>query len=242
MPPSGVARPASERRKSMPRVCVFDVNETLLDLSALDSHFERVFGDRAVRKAWFQQLLQSAMVTIITNRYIDFGTIGRTALDMTAERRGIRLSDEDRARILNGIRELPPHPDVRDSLERLRAAGLRLAALTNNPTQTVQAQMDHAGLRDYFEQILSADEVRRLKPAAEAYRYAAERLGVDISQIRLIAAHAWDVAGAQQAGCAAAFVARSDQVLDPLFERPDIVGRDLHEVTAQIILQEARSR
>lgn len=225
----------------MARVCVFDVNETLLDLAALDPHFERVFGDRAVRKAWFQQLLQSAMVTIIAGTYVDFSAIGRAALDMTAERRGIPLSDEDRTRILGTVRELPPHPDVRDGLERLRAAGLRLATLTNGTLQTAEAQMDNAGLRDSFEQILSADEARRLKPAREAYQYAAQRLGVDVGQSRMIAAHAWDVAGAQRAGCAAAFIARPDMVLDPLFERPDVVGRDLREVAEQIIQRETRS-
>lgn len=35
----------------MPRICVFDVNETLLDLRALDPQFERVFGDASVRPA-----------------------------------------------------------------------------------------------------------------------------------------------------------------------------------------------
>ena len=34
----------------MPRVCVFDVDETLLDLGALDPHFERLFGDASARQ------------------------------------------------------------------------------------------------------------------------------------------------------------------------------------------------
>jgi 2-haloacid dehalogenase len=233
-------RSISAQEGLVSRVWVFDVNETLLDLAALDPHFERVFGDGAVRKAWFQQLLQSAMVTIVTGTYVDFSTVGRAALDMTAERRGIRLSDENRMRILEAVCALPPHPDVRDGLERLRSAGLRLATLTNDTAQTAQAQMSNAGLRDYFEHILSADEARRLKPAREAYQYAAQRLGVDIGQVRLIAAHAWDVAGAQRSGCAAAFIARPDMVLDPLFERPDVTGRDLREVAEQIIQRDTR--
>ena len=53
----------------MAPVCVFDVNETLLDLAALDGEFERVFGDRGVRVAWFGQLLQLAMVSTITGNY-----------------------------------------------------------------------------------------------------------------------------------------------------------------------------
>src|SRR5918911_1683086 len=113
----------------MTRVCVFDVNETLLDLSALDPHFARVFGDAAAREAWFTQLLQSALVATVTNAYSDFATIGRAALEMTAARRGVQLSEEDRTLILGGMRELPAYPEVRASLERLRGAGLRLAAL-----------------------------------------------------------------------------------------------------------------
>jgi 2-haloacid dehalogenase len=56
----------------MPPAIVFDVNETLLDLQALDPAFERVFGDASVRQQWFQQLLSSAMVSIITDAYSDF--------------------------------------------------------------------------------------------------------------------------------------------------------------------------
>jgi 2-haloacid dehalogenase len=219
----------------MARICVFDVNETLLDLGALDPHFERIFGDAGVRRAWFGQLLQSALVATVTDAYSDFGKIGGAALEMTAERQGVILSDEDKRQILGGMRGLPPHPEVAESLSRLRDAGLRLATLTNSTQQVAEAQMDNSGLRGYFEQLLSADTVRRLKPAPEPYRMAAEALGVDVDQIRLVAAHAWDVAGALRAGCAAAFVARPGMVLDPLVERPDVVGADLREVADRIL-------
>ena len=219
----------------MARVCVFDVNETLLDLGALDPHFERVFGDAGVRRAWFLQLLQSALVATVTGAYSDFGEVGGAALEMVAEREGVDLSDEDKQKILGGMRELPPHPEVPESLARLRDAGLRLATLTNSTQQVAEAQMENSGLRDYFEQALSADTVRRLKPAPEPYRMAAERLGAETRHVRLVAAHAWDVAGALRAGCAAAFVARPGMVLDPLVERPDVVGTDLREVADRIL-------
>ena len=158
---------------------------------------------------------------------------------MIAEREVVGLSDEDKQRILGAMRELPPHPEVAESLDRLRDAGLRLVTLTNSTQQVAEARMENSGLRGYFEQILSADAVGRLKPAPEPYHMAAESLGVEVRGVRLVAAHAWDVAGALHAGCTAAFVARPGMVLDPLVELPDVVGADLREVADRILEVEA---
>ena len=87
-------------------------------------------------------------------------------------------------------------------------------------------------------QTLSGDTVRRLKPAPEPYRMAAESLGVEVDQIRLVAAHGWDVVGAMRAGCAAAFVARPGKALFPIAPPPDVVGADLREVANRIIAAE----
>ncbi|HEV8671598.1 MAG TPA: HAD family hydrolase, partial [Candidatus Limnocylindria bacterium] len=123
------------------RVLVFDVNETLLDLAALDPHFQRIFGDAAVRREWFSTMLQSALLLTVTGPYIDFGSHFRAALAITAERRGVTVSDADEKAILGEVRRLPAHPEVRKSLERLRDAGFRLAALTNSTAQVEEAQL-----------------------------------------------------------------------------------------------------
>jgi 2-haloacid dehalogenase len=218
------------------RVCVFDVNETLLDLAALDPLFERIFGDASVRRLWFNQMLQSAFVATMTDAYVTFGESAAAALRMTEERQGAEVSEDDRQEILSGLRNLPPHPEVPESLDRLLEAGFRLATLTNSTQEVAEAQIENAGLTDRFEQILSADTAKRLKPAPAPYRMAARALEIPERGIRLVAAHAWDVAGALRAGCAAAFVAR--QPFDPLVERPDVVGADLAEVADGIIAAE----
>src|ERR671935_291330 len=89
------------------RVVVFDVIETLLDLRALDPAFAAVFGDAGVRQQWFQQMLQSALVSIVTDSYRDFTLLGRAALEMTARRRGVALSPDQQQRILGTVRKLP---------------------------------------------------------------------------------------------------------------------------------------
>lgn len=219
----------------MKKVLLFDVNESLLDLRALLPHFERLFGDGQVLYQWFGQVLQSAMLTVITDAYSDFGKVARGALSMVAARRGITLSEDDRNAIVGGMRTLPPHPDVLPAMEKLHAAGYRLASLTNSPTAVANAQLENAGLTRFLEKIISVDEVQSLKPAAKVYHHAARIMGVEPGQSRLIAAHGWDVAGAMRAGCAAAFIARPGMVLDPLFAKPDIVAPDLLQIAARII-------
>lgn len=186
-------------------------------------------------------MLQNAFVATITGPYRDFGTLGAGALDMVAACRGVTIPLEDKNAILSEMRRLPPHAETVDALARLRQAGLRLVALTNSTSQVAEAQMAHAGLSGYFERIFSADAVQRLKPASEPYRMVADRMGVGIGDLRLIAAHAWDIAGALRAGCAAAFVARPGMALDPLVERPDVVGADLLEVAERMSCIMARS-
>ena len=124
-----------------------------------------------------------------------------------------------------------------ESLDRLREAGFRLATLTNSTQEVAEAQIQNAGLADRFEKILSADTARRLSPPPPPTRMAARSLGVPEREVRLVAAHAWDVAGALRAGCAAAFVAR--QPFDPLVGEPDVVGADLGEVAEGIIAAES---
>lgn len=216
-------------------VLVFDVNETLLDLASLDPHFERIFGDPSVRDEWFSQLVQSAMAATLTGRYDDFGVLAREALELLAKRHRTELSEEDIRSTLGRIRELEPHPDVVPALELLRENEFRMAALTNSPYRTVEAQFASNGLRSFFELVLSVDEVQKFKPHPAVYRMATAKLGVERREMRLIAAHNWDTSGAIRAGCRAAFVARPHRVLGSLDESVDIVGRDLLEVAEQII-------
>lgn len=219
----------------MKRVILFDVNETLLDLSVLQPHFGRVFGDSAVMAQWFAVLLHTSVVATVTDAYEDFGALAGAALDVVAGRLGVDLAEDDRGSILGTVRELPPHPDVVPSLERLHEAGFRMATLTNSAPAVINDQISNAGLSDYFEQLISVDEVRAFKPAPQPYRHAAMKLGVEVEQLRLVAAHDWDVHGALRAGCQAAFIARGGRTIHPLYAKPDVIGPDLNKVTDQIL-------
>ena len=222
----------------MPRIIAFDVNETLLDLRALDPLFGEVFGDAALRPLWFAQMLQLSFVGTITGKYVDFTTAQHAALRMLARRQDLALGDANAERIVGAMNTLPAYPDVQPALRCLVNAGFRLAALTNSVREVAEAQLTNSGLRACFEQVLSADQVRRLKPAPEPYRMVAEQFGVPVSNLRLVAAHAWDVSGALAVSCLAAFVRRPGMVPSPIGPQPDIVGCDMGDIARQILEQD----
>jgi 2-haloacid dehalogenase len=224
----------------MPRVIVCDVNETLLDVGALEPHFKEIFGDGRVLQDWFTNVLLYSEVATLAGPYADFSSIGAAVLDMLASAREVTLSASDRSRVLQAILGLPAHPDVRDGLQMMRDAGLRLVTLTNSAPAVLERQLSSAGLTAFFEQTFSVDAVRRYKPAPEAYRSVAEKLGLPVDRLRLVAAHAWDVVGALRAGYAAAFVARPGKVLYPPGPKPDIIGPDFRSVAREIVAVETR--
>ena len=119
-------------------------------------------------------------------------------------------------------------------MERL-AGKFRLVALTNSPLDVAEAQLRNSGLLDLLETVYSADEVKALKPAPQPYRMVAERCGVPIGEVRLVAAHGWDIAGALAAGCRAAFVARPGAMLYVHGPQPDVIAPDLAGVADALL-------
>ena len=219
----------------MTTVIAFDVNETLLDLRALDPAFEDLLGSAALRAQWFAQMLQLSFVGGLTGEYVDFSTAQNAALRMLAERVGKPVTTAQADEMVHRMDTLPPHPEVPDTLRRLRRTPLKMVALVNSVAVVGEAQLASAGVRDCFDAVISADSVRHLKPAPEPYHFVAKTFDVDASEVRLVAAHSWDVSGALAAGCRAAFVARPGMVLSPLGAQPDIIEADIAAVVDRIV-------
>jgi 2-haloacid dehalogenase len=231
----GAASQPQRRGETKPKVLVFDVNQTLLDLNALRPHFARVFGDGRALDEWFALLLQYSLVVTVADAYSDFGTVGKAVLEMLANTKGVKLSSEDATRILQGMLTLPAHLDVGENLKRLRGAGFHMVTLTNSSPTAVKAQLQNAGLAQYFEEAISVETVHRFKPDLEVYRSAAAHLGAQPGELLMIAAHPWDVFGAMKAGLQAAFVARNGITPFPLGPKPGIIGPDMKAVADAIL-------
>ena len=218
-------------------VVVFDVNETLLDLAPVAEVFDGAFGDRSAAAEWFTRMLELSWVATITDAYRPFTELGAAAVEMVGSARGVTVGSEAVAAVMEAMRSLPPHPDAAEGLQFLDQAGFRLAALTNSPPGAAHAQLEHAGLAASFETIMSVEMVRSFKPDGRVYEAAAARLEVDAGDMVMVAAHAWDIAGAMAVGCRGAFVARPGRVLSPLQPAPDFVGSDVADVARLIVAE-----
>src|SRR5712671_3860761 len=116
---------------SLPLI-VFDVNETLLDLQTMEPTFARIFGDKSAMRLWFSNLILYTAALTVAGCYVPFTDIGAAVMKMLADTRGIKIGDKDKKELTERFSTMPPYPEVPAALRKLRDAGFRLFALTDN--------------------------------------------------------------------------------------------------------------
>lgn len=72
-----------------------------------------------------------------------------------------------------------PYPGAEETLDGLRAAGVRLGIVTSKPQATARRGLRVCGLESYFEVVVGADDVARPKPDAEPVLLALGALRAD---------------------------------------------------------------
>jgi len=214
---------------------VFDVNETLLDLTTMEPTFERIFRDKGAMRLWFANLIMYSAALTVAGCYVPFTDIGSAVMKMLADTRGIEIQDADRKELVEKFSTMPPYPEVPAALQKLREAGFRLFTLTDNLPEVQTRQLEHGGIVDFFERRFSADGVKHHKPSPQAYGYVARELGVEPSQLCLIACHTWDTLGAVAAGWKAALIKRIGNDVLGVGPQPQIIGASLDDVADQLI-------
>lgn len=220
-----------------PAVLVFDVNETLLDLTALEPLFERLFGDAAVMRQWFAELILYAEAVTLAERYVPFGALAKGCLRMVGAIRAVEVTDEDADELGRLIGAMPAHPDVAPALERLRDAGFAMVTLTNSAAGPSPSPIERAGLAPFFEAAFTVEATRRFKPARATYDHVARELDAAPEALCLVACHAWDTIGAQAAGWQAALLLRPNNAVLPVegVPTPTFVADDLGVLADELL-------
>lgn len=225
-----------------PSLIVFDVNETLSDMSPMAGRFAEVGAPAALAKLWFTTLLRDGFALTAARDNDRFADIGAEAL------RGL-LTGTDLNRelgravehIMAGMASLGLHPDVPDGVQALHQAGYRMITLTNGSATVAEKLFEPAGIHDAFEALLSVENAPAWKPAPAAYGYAAQASGTEPSQMMLVAVHPWDIHGAAKAGLQTAWINRRGALYPAYFTPPDHTVTALTELPAALARQDRMS-
>ena len=230
-------RPVSIDGARLPAVILFDVNETLSDMSPIATRFVDVGAPAHLAATWFAALLRDGFALTAAGSTAPFAQLGigvlRTALDGPPLNRTI---DEAIEHIMGGFDELTVHHDVQDGIPALAALNTRLVTLSNGAVTVAQRLFERAGIGQHFELLLSVEDAGIWKPAPGAYAYAAQQCGVEPVDMMLVAVHPWDIDGAHRAGLGTAWINRTGATYPDYFTPPTIQATSVLHL-AQLLSQ-----
>ena len=102
---------------------------------------------------------------------------------------------------------LAPFDGAVEALARLRAAGVRMALVTNGAGPAQRRKIERFGLARYFDGIVVEGEFGAGKPEAQVFRYALGMVAARPEEAWMVGDNLeWDVAGAQAVGMAGVWV------------------------------------
>ena len=223
-----------------PEALAFDVYGTLVDPIRIWKRVEEyVPGEDAlsIAETWRRKQLEYTFRLTAMDEYEDFQQVTRKALDYALRAAGRDLSGGQKDTLIEQYNDLECFPDVQPGLERLKSAGHQMVVFSNGSPSMLEPLMEAAGLRAYFDECISVDEVRAFKPSPKTYRRVAERLQRPIHEIRLVSSNPFDDIGAEAAGMRAAWVDRSGGLFDTLRPVPDVVVGTLTELADTLQVQ-----
>ena len=218
-----------------PQVVAFDIIGTTFSLEPLRPRLVALGLPPTALEILYAAGLRDAFALAASGSFEPFRTVLDGALEQVAARLGVPTTSSQRGEVLDGMKELPPHPDAAEAMAALAGAGLRIMAVTNGATSLTRHLLERSGLDRHVERIVSVDDVRRSKPAPEVYRHTMEQAGVEPGRMALVATHPWDIQGARQVGWLGAYVARGVPFPTAVMREPEIEGETLAEVARRIV-------
>ena len=120
------------------------------------------------------------------------------------------------------------YADARFAVRALQRTGVRMALVTNGPSQMQRRKIDLLAIAPWFEAVLVSAEVGHSKPEPEIYALALESLGADPGDAWFAGDNLYtDIAGANNMGMTSVWVNRAGASMPPDASAPTHQVRDL---------------
>jgi 2-haloalkanoic acid dehalogenase type II len=145
-----------------------------------------------------------------------FSQLSLKALRFTAKICHLDLNTEQINKINEAKLNLDPFSDTIKGLKgvkkKVEDKGTIISILSNGEATKTEKLLSNVGLRQYFDYIISAEDVKKYKPSPEPYSLASKRIGIPISDICLVSSNLWDIAGGLAVGMQTCWINRGEDV------------------------------
>ncbi len=215
----------------------FDVYGTLIDTHGLVAALQELIGRKATNfsQTWREKQLEYSFRRGLMQNYEPFAVCTSNALDYTCMFYEVDLTKKQKEILLSSYRSLPVFNDVEDGLRRLKANNYRLFSFSNGTADDIENLLVAAGIRDYFQGVISVDDLKSFKPSPAVYSHFLRESGAKGGEAWLISSNPFDVIGAISAGMNAAWVKRSkNSIFDPWGIEPTLTVENLGELHGKI--------
>ena len=155
---------------------------------------------QAMSKLWFTKIFGYTWLRTLGGRYIGFQGVIEDALDFSADTHALKLTSQDRNKLLAVWTSLDAWPDVKLSLELLAKKNIKVGFLSNLTEEMLRTNSKNAGIDGLIDFYLSTDRVQAYKPSPIAYQMGIDLLDLPKKNIAFAAFAGWDAAGADWFG------------------------------------------
>jgi 2-haloacid dehalogenase len=199
----------------MATTLAFDIYGTLIDTQGISQKLFDIIGAQATDFAhrWREKQLEYSFRRGLMRRYESFSTCTVQALDYTDRLFATNISITDKQALMDAYKTLPAFTDVTQSLILAQKAGFRLFAFSNGSENAVGQLLQSAGIRPYFEGVISVESLQTFKPNPDVYQYFLDKTNSQPGNSWLVSSNPFDVIGAVSAGMKAAWLQRNPEDL-----------------------------
>ena len=174
----------------------------IFDPRPVFSTAEKLFPGKGAELSalWKSRQFEYTWLRTLMGRYEEFPDVIREALRFAARSLKLDLGKAQENELVEAYFRLKAWPDVLPTLEKFKAAGIRMGFLSNFSEKMLSANIANSRLEGYFGMLLSTDRVKAFKPDPRAYEMGEKALKLPRQEIVFVAFAGWDVAGAKSFG------------------------------------------
>lgn len=220
---------------SVERIVVFDIIGTCFSLEKPRQQLIKLGAPSCALELWFAQSLRDAFAWSHAGDYQPLKEILQAQLLRTFKTFKIEPDSEQLSQVIKTLGELELQPEAEEAFKILDESGWKIIALTNGSKDSTHNLLQQSGVHKYFSEVYSCDAIAKTKPHPDVYHMIRAD---NLDNIWLIAAHAWDIAGAKRVGMKTAFITQLEKDYLQIYPQPQIAVENLLEAARQIVQTE----